>query len=224
MKYILLLFACPAFAAQALTGFPFTDESLSYAVKGPSGVGLGEARFSAKRGVNGWAFEVKASAGLPGFAIKDDYTSHTNSDFCSTDFTRQFEHGSHKGREEEVVDRSQEMVTRTTIGGGGGRSDFPVSDCAKDALTLVYYTRREMGQGRVPPAQQFLFGGLYDISMTYTGAQTIQSAVTDKVVCKVRGPVSTFSFEIYFARDPARTPVLVAIPLPVGKITMELVR
>jgi hypothetical protein len=224
MKYILLLIACPAFAAQALTGFPFADESLSYSIKGPSGIILGDARFSAKHGATGWGFDVKATAGVPGFVIKDVYTSHTNSDFCSTDFTRQFEHGTHKGREEETVDRSQEMVTRTTIGGGGGRSDFPVFDCVKDALTLIYYTRREMGQGRVPPPQQFLFGGLHDISMIYTGAQTLSAGITDKLVCTVKGPGTTFTFEVYFARDPARTPLLVAIPLPVGKITMELVR
>jgi hypothetical protein len=171
---------------------------------------------------------MNANAGLPGFAIKDVYTSHTNADFCSTDFTRQYEHGSKKGREEEVIDRSQETVSRTTIGGGGGKSDFPITDCVKDALTLVYYTRRELGQGRVPPAQQFLFGGLYDIRMSWAGAQTIQSAgqptVTDKVNCTVKGPASTFSFEIYFARDPARTPLLVAVPLPIGRLTMELLR
>ncbi len=84
-----------------------------------------------------------------------------------------------------------------------------------------------MGQGRVPPAQQFLFGGLYDISMTYAGAQTIHGdrrRATDKMVCTVRGPVSTFVFEMYFARDAARTPLLVTIPLAVGKFSMELVR
>ncbi len=100
-------------------------------------------------------------AGIPGFAIKDVYSSHTNTDLCSTDFTRQFEHGAHKGREEETIDRSQESVTRTTIGGGGGKSEFPVSDCMKDALTLLYYARRELGQGRVPPAQRILLGGIY---------------------------------------------------------------
>ena len=48
--------------------------------------------------------------------------------------------------------------------------------------------------------------------------------VTDKVTCTVKGPASRFDFEMYFARDPARTPLLVNIPLPLGSISMELVR
>ena len=236
MKYaVLLLFILgiaplqsgPA-AAPTLTGFPFTDESLAYKIVGPKGVGLGETHLTAKHGPSGWAFEMRADAGLPGFAIKDLYSSHTNADFCSTDFTRQFEHGSHKGREEETIERSQESVTRTTIGGGGGKSEFPVSDCMKDALTMIYYTRREMGQGHVPPSQQILMGGLYTVRLTYTGAPTIQSdgkpVLTDEVICGVKGPASTFDFEMYFARDPARTPLLVKVPLPVGSISMELAR
>jgi hypothetical protein len=213
-------------AAPTLTGFPFTDESLAYKILGPKGVGLGETHLTAKHGPNGWAFELKADAGVPGFAIKDLYSSHTNADFCSTDFTRQFEHGSHKGREEETIERSQESATRTTIGGGGGKSEFPISDCTKDALTMIYYARREMGQGRVPPAQRILMGGLYNLRLTYTGAPTIQSdgkpVVTDEVICNVKGPASTFDFEMYFARDPARTPLLIKMALPLGSISMEL--
>lgn len=224
---LLLLIAGRSPSAQSLAGFPFTDEALAYTLKGPTGIGLGDAHFTAKREQNGWAFDLKANAGIPGFPIQDVYTSLTNSDFCSTRFTRQFEHGSHKGREEETIERSQEMVTRTTIGGGGGKSEFAITDCMKDALTLLYYARRELGQGRVPPPQQFLFGGLYDINMTYAGAQTIQSAnqptVTDEIVCTVKGPASSFAFEAYFARDPARTPLLVKIPFAVGAFSMELV-
>jgi hypothetical protein len=223
----------PGIAASPLTGFPFTDESLAYKITGPKGIGLGEAHLQAKHSADGWAFELKADAGVPGFTIKDVYSSHTNTDLCSTDFTRQFQHGSHTGREEETIDRSQESVTRHTIGGGGGgggggKSEFPISDCMKDALTMVYYARRELGQGRVPPSQQILMGSLYDIRLTYAGAQTIQSGgnpvVTDEVVCSVKGPASTFEFEMYFARDPARTPLLIKVPLPVGSISMELVR
>lgn len=229
MKLIsLFLLAGPAFAASALTGFPFTDETLAYSIKLPTGVSLGDAHLTAKHGAAGWAFELKGTAGIPGYSVRDTYTSHTNSDFCSTDFSRQFEHGSKKGREEETIDRSTETATRATIGGGGGKSDFPISDCTKDALTLLYFARREMGQGRVPPGQQFLFGGLYDIQMTYAGAETIPVAgvptVTDKVACVVKGQASIVSFEIYFARDPARTPLLVKVPLPLGSISLELVR
>ena len=36
-----------------------------------------------------------------------------------------------------------------------------------------------------------------------------KSTVTDHLVVTVKGPKSSFSFEMYFARDPARTPLLV---------------
>jgi hypothetical protein len=224
---LLLLLTGPGIAASALTGFPFADEALAYTIKGPGGVGLGEVHLAAKHAETGWKFDLDASAGIPGFSLRDVYASTTNSDFCGTSFSRQFQHGSHKGHEEETIERSLEMATRATVGGGGGKSEFPVPDCVKDALTLVYYARRELGQGRVPSPQQFLFGGLYDIRMTYAGAQTIQSgnqpALTDEIVCTVKGPASTVEFEMYFARDPARTPLLVKVPLALGTFSMELV-
>jgi hypothetical protein len=95
-------------------------------------------------------------------------------------------------------------------------------------LTLLFYARRELGQGRVPPAQQVLYGGLYQARLDYAGAQMIQVAgkpvQTDKIVCGLKGPSSNLQFEIYFARDPARTPLLFKVPLAVGKFSMELVR
>ncbi|MES1256802.1 MAG: DUF3108 domain-containing protein, partial [Acidobacteriota bacterium] len=106
--------------------------------------------------------------------------------------------------------------------------EFSVPDCTKDALTLLFYARRELGQGRVPPAQQILFGGLYDTTLQYAGEETIPFAgkpvVTDKVVCDLKGPSSSLQFEIYFARDAARTPLLFKVPLAMGKFSMELVR
>jgi len=224
---LLMLIAGTASAAPPLTGFPFADESLAYKLSGPSGIPLGEAHLTAKHGPDGWAFELKAEAGIPGFPIKDVYSSRINSDFCSTAFNRQFEHGSHKAREEEVIDRSQETATRATIGGGGGKSEFAISDCVKDALAMLFYTRQELGQGRVPPGRQMLFGGIYDIDLVYAGAQTIASGdkqvVTDRLNCTVKGPASRVDFEIYFARDPARTPLLVKLRLAVGSFSMELV-
>jgi hypothetical protein len=83
-----------------------------------------------------------------------------------------------------------------------------------------------MGQGRVPTAQKILFGGLYEISSDYTGAPMItmnESQVqTDELVCTVKGPSSSVKFEIYFARDAARTPLLIKVPLAMGTFSMEL--
>jgi hypothetical protein len=224
---LLLLLVPQSFAATGLTGFPFTDESLNYSIKWPTGAGLGEAHLRAKAATPGWSFEMTLSGGIPGFEVNDRYASHANADFCSEDFFRQFVHGRRKGNETETIDRSHAMVTRVTTS-GGGKSEFAVPDCTKDALTLLFYARRELGQGRVPAAQQMLFGGLYQVRMTYTGAETIPvagtPAMTDKVVCDVKGPSSGVQFEVWFARDAARTPVLFKVPFSLGRFSMELVR
>ncbi|HKD08480.1 MAG TPA: DUF3108 domain-containing protein [Bryobacteraceae bacterium] len=223
-----LVSAVACLAEGPLTGFPFTDESLSYTISWPSGLNLGEVRTRAHRDSGGWEFSFSIDAGIPGFPIKDNYSGRANADFCSTEFERDFSHGARKSTEKTTIDRSIETATRKTIPNGGGQSEFSIPDCVKDALTFLFYTRREMGQGRVPTAQRTLFGGLYDVSLVYAGEQTIQIAkkpvVTDKLVGSVKGPASSQQFEIYFARDPARTPLLVKVPLSVGAFSMELVR
>jgi hypothetical protein len=231
LTLVLLIFiprlAAPAPPITVLTGFPFTDETLNYSINWPSGLNLGEAHLQAKHTETGWSFGMAVDASVPGYAVKDDYTAHANPDFCSTEFARQVLHGARKGSETETVDRSHETVTRVT-GNGGGASESAVPDCIKDALTLLFYTRRELGQGRVPPAQQLLFGGLYQVSLEYTGAPMIKVAdkqvQSDELVCTLKGAQSNLQFEIYFARDPARTPLLVNVPLAVGKFSMELIR
>ncbi|HVW86255.1 MAG TPA: DUF3108 domain-containing protein [Bryobacteraceae bacterium] len=222
-----LLVAAPTHAAGPLAGFPFTDERLAYTISWPSGLGLGEAHLTSKHSAFGWNFEFNVNASVPGFEVKDSYTAHSSEDFCGVDFSRQFLHGSRKGGETETIDRSHETVSRVTLS-GGGKSDFSIPDCVKDGLTFLFYARRELGQGRVPTAQRILFGGLYDIRLDYAGEQTIQvgdkPAQTDKIVGSVKGPTSAVQFEMFFARDPARTPLLVRLPLSMGKFQMELVR
>ena len=87
---------------------------------------------------------------------------------------------------------------------------------------------KELGQGRLPPAGKIFFGGPYQVRMDYTGAQDIPVArkptVTDHVNVSVKGPASDFKFEIFYARDAARTPLLVKIPVAVGTISLELAR
>ena len=108
----------------------------------------------------------------------------------------------------------------------GGETTFTIPSCVRDALTFVYYGRRELGQGRVPHAQEVFFGGPYSAKMDYAGAQNIlvkgKSTVTDHVLISVKGPKSDFSFEVFYARDAARTPVEIRIPAPAGTLTAEL--
>jgi hypothetical protein len=211
----------------AQTGFPFQDESLHYAVNWPSGLTLGDATLTARHSVDGWDLEMTLDASIPGFPIADRFHSLTNAGQCSQEFERIVSHGSKKSTEKTTFD-SRSGTGRRATGNGGGNTDFSIPACPYDALAFLYYARREMGQGRVAPAQQIFFGSAYSIRMNYTGAQTItvgeKSAVTDRVAVSLKGPSSNTSFEIFFARDAARTPLLVRIPVTVGTISLELAR
>jgi hypothetical protein len=64
--------------------------------------------------------------------------------------------------------------------------------------------------------------------VTFAGTQQIAVAGepvdTDKLTATIKGPVTQVTADLFFAKDPARTLVLVQVPLPVGKFSMELAR
>ncbi len=231
---VAILAGSPCFAIEPqLTGFPFTNEDLTYRINLPTGQQIGNGHLRASRSGRDWNFELAIDGGIPGYAVNDVYKGVSNADFCSSEFSKNVTHGSRKGIENDTVDRASATASRKTVLNGGGKSEFPVPDCARDALGLLFYARRELGQGRVAPSQQMLFGSLYFTQITYTGPETIQfggkATVTDRVVVNVKGPASSRQFEILFARDAARTPLLFRVPLLQGasqitKFTMELVR
>jgi hypothetical protein len=207
-----------------LTGFPFQDETLRYRVTWPTGVGLGEGSMKARRIEGGrWEFELTVEATVPGVTVRDRYLSIATADLCSVNFERESVHGSKKARETVTFSQDDRKARRTTSNGGGS-TDYRVPACARDALTFLYFTRREMGQGRVPPAGKILYGGPYDIRLEYPGPETLKGAITDRLISSVRGPSSSVGFDLLFARDPARTPVLVRVPLPLGTFSLELTR
>jgi hypothetical protein len=215
--------------APKLTGFPFQDETLHYSVRWPSGLSLGDATFTAHHTATGWSFETAVDAGVPGFAVQDTYRSHATEDLCSVELERSFSHGPKKTREKTTFDQKNGKAQRLTfLPQDGGKTEFAIPTCARDALDFVYYARREMGQGRVAPEQRVYFGGAYSVAMRYTGEMTVKldekSAVTDHVVLSMKGPGSTFSAEVFFARDAARTPLIIKVPLTMGTLSVELVR
>ena len=220
----------PALAAAAakLTGFPFQDESLHYSIKWPSGLSLGDVTFTAHRGGPGWTFDMAVDAGVPGFSISDRYHSAANVELCSAELERNISHGGRKTSEKTTFDQRNRTAHRVTVVPEGGKSDFDLPSCARDALTFLYFAREELGQGRVAPAQQVFLGAGYSVTLRYTGEATIRldekPSVTDRVMISVRGPKADASAEAYFARDVARTPLLVKLPLSMGTFSMELVR
>jgi len=226
-----------AFAAEApaptptLTGFPFTNESLRYIVNWPSGLTLGEAIMTAARskaanGTEHWDFKLALDASVPGFGVSDSYRAASSTELCAMAFEKELAHGSRKTHEFVDFDSHALVARRHTP--GGGQSEVSTSSCARDALTFLYYTRRELGQGRIPPNEDVVFGAQYQVQMQYKGAQSVkagrQSTEADCVQVLLKGPASETMFEMFFARDAARTPLLVRVPLALGTFSLELAR
>jgi hypothetical protein len=216
-----LLLAIPGLAQ---TGFPFQNEVLRYTVNWPSGLSLGDAELRATHSPDQWDFEMSLDVAVPGFAIGDHFRSKASGDLCSREFERTTSHGSKKAGEKTAFDYSQAIARRETK--GGGKSEFSIPSCARDALDYLYYARRELGQGRVPPTQDLYFGSAYSAHMEYAGPQQLPSQAdpADRIVVHLKGPSSDSSFEMLFARDPARTPLVVKIPSALGTVSLELAR
>ena len=206
---------------------PFArGEVLNYAVNWPSGLSLGEAQFKAGGGEPGWDFEFSLDASLPGLEIKDRYRGTADAQFCSSRLEKETAHGPRKGRETVTYDQHNHQVVRQTD--KGGKSEFAMPACLKDGLTFLYFLRRELANGRVPPPQATNLGAQYQVTATYSGSSQLDIAgareQADRVVVSYRGPASSQSFEIFFARDPARTPLVIRVPFALGTFALELVR
>jgi Protein of unknown function (DUF3108) len=206
---------------------PVSAESLRYSINWASGLSLGEASLRVDKGKERWDFEATMDASIPGFALRDDYRSSATPDLCSLELDKTFAHGQRKGDETVTFDQPNHTATRQTQN-GGGKTDVPVSACAKDALTFMQFARSELAQGRLAPQQAVVFGALYNVRIVYTGAQKIkvgdQTADADRIVATIKGPTTDLTVELFFARDAARTPLLARIPLALGSFTVELVR
>ena len=227
MRFLVFILASAACAqpASKLTGFPFQDETLRYMVRWPSGMTLGEAIFNAHKSDAGWSFATTVSASVPGFAVQDSYRSTATAGLCSLSFERSFSHGAKQTGEKTTFDQLNHRATRvTTKPPSDGKTEFATGECARDAISFVYFMRREMGQGRVAPAETVYFGGGYSVSLHYLGGVPGNGGTVDRVAGSVKGPGSSFSVEIDFERDAARTPLSIRIPLTLGILSAELVR
>jgi hypothetical protein len=226
----IVLAFCLAGTAAAQTGFPFQDESLHYTINYSSGLSLGDANLNAHKTSAGWDFTISMDAAVAGFHLKDKYSSSVNAGYCSTELKRDILHQSKATREKTTFDLEKQTAHRVTeFPNNGGVSDVSTGACARDAVAFAYFARKELGQGRVPPPQYVYLGSAYLIKQSYTGPQTItltdkKPEVTDHLVFSVKGPKADFTVEIFYARDAARTPLLIKIPQTAGTLSMELVR
>ena len=230
-RVITLCLLLPFAGAPAWTddqsGLPFQDESLHYTVNWPSGLTLGEATLTAHRAAGEWNLDLTLDAGIPGLRIADRFHSVTRPDFCSVQLNREISHGARKTSETTVFDHDKGLAHRTSLNGGSSDLLIP-THCAWDALAFLYVARRALAQGIAPQGHQVYLGPAYMIGLESKGAQTVtvggKPEVSDRIAVSVKGPGSSSNFEMFFARDSARTPLLARIPSSLGTISLELSR
>ena len=75
--------------------------------------------------------------------------------------------------EQETIDRTRSTTRCAPRSRAAARANCDAPACVKDALTFLFYARREMGQGRVPPPNSPVRRTL-QISVDYTGAPMIR--------------------------------------------------
>jgi len=235
MRCMLLVLAvlvacCDRMVAQA--GAPYNDETLTYSVNWPSGLAIGEVRVLAnkKETTDGspvrWDLRSTLDAAAPGLQVAGRYRSLATPELCSMEFEKDLTYGKRITRELTVFNPQAGSATRQTLG-GGGKSEMPISSCAKDALAFLYYLRQEMSLGRVPAPQTVFFGGAYQVRFEYGGRQKLrigdEPIDADRLVASVKGKASDITVEVFISQDRARRPVLVRVPLPLGVLSVELV-
>jgi len=201
-------------------------EALHFTVNWPSGLSLGEAALSSSPGDSSLSFSFQMDASIPGFAVSESAKSRATAEYCSVELQKQGTRGKRKIDEKTDFDSAKLTATRKTEGGGKG--ELSTSSCAKDALTFVYFLRRELANGRLPAQQNIYYGGAYSIRVTFAGTQRIviggESVEADKITAAIKGPATEMMADMFFAKDATRTPLLVQVPLTMGKFSMELVR
>jgi hypothetical protein len=221
------LLICFALLAFLLPSANAQEEVLSYSINWPSGLSLGEALISSKPSGDGYEYQMTLQAAIPNIPVRDDYRSLVNAAGCSLEFQKDSLHAVRKASEKSTFDPEKGTIDRETSG-GGGKSRIQAEPCARDALAFLFFLRKELAQGRLPGAQNVYFGSPYQIKLQYAGFQPILTGDTrveaDKLTAMVKGPASEVAFEMYFARDKTRTPIMVKLPLSMGTFSMELLR
>jgi hypothetical protein len=201
-------------------------ESLKYELNWATGLNLGEAILTAAPGDASLLFAFQIDASVPGFALSESAESRATTEFCSTLLYKRGARGKRKIDEKTEFDQKEMKATRTTE--GGGKSSISTQACAKDALTFLQFLRKELAAGRLPAQQKVYYGGAYTVSVKFVGTQKVtlggEATEAEKITATIKGAVSDFTADVFFAKDSVRTPLMVQVPLKAGKLTLELVR
>ena len=202
------------------------DERLEYTITWPSGLPVGRAELRARDLDPGWRFEMTLRASLPQIEVDDAFVSRTDAEMCSQTFEKHVRHGAKRAH--ESLRFGPRELERTNL--EAPTSEHPgriaVGDCARDALAYLFFLRRDLAAGRIPAPGNIYFGAGYRIRLEFVRTRWLPVAeerrLADEIRVAVRGPASEHAFAVYFARDPARTPLLVRADFEEGPFSMLL--
>lgn len=201
-------------------------ETLRYNVNWPSGLSLGEGMLASASEGGQWTFSFTIEASVPGFALREGASAKATAEYCSLELVKNATRGKRNVDETTTFDQKAFTATRKT--NKGGKSELTTASCARDALTYLFFLRRELAAGRLPQAQTVYYGSAYQVRAQYTGTQTLRTrgepVEADRIAATIKGPASEFTVDLFFARDAVRTPLLIQTPLAMGKFSMELAR
>lgn len=201
-------------------------ESLRYNINWPSGLSLGEGQLSASFGDGTWSYAFNVEAAVPAFALSESVRSQATAEGCSIELQKTATRGKRKAEETTIFDGAKLKAKRTTK--NGGRSDFSISPCAKDALAFLYALRKELAAGRLPPSQKVYYGAAYQVTLKYIGTENIrigaEAQEADHLTASIKSTGADTAVDLFFARDATRTPLLIQVPFALAKFSMELVR
>lgn len=222
----LLVRSLCAFALAACSLLAQQRENFTYSINWPSGLSLGEGSMTAVANGQHWDFALSLEATIPGFPLRDEYRSRAANDgLCSVTFEKSSTHGTRIASEKLTFDAAAKIVRRET--NKGGKSETATDDCARDALAFLFHARKELAQGRIPPPQTIYFGAPYQVTFKHAGVHQVRQGdvrvEADKFAIALKGPASQTNFEISFARDAARTPLVIRSQFVMGSFSMELV-
>jgi hypothetical protein len=201
-------------------------ESLKYTLSWPSGLDLGEAILSSAPTETLLNFAFQMDISVAGFSISEAVDSRASPEYCSTLLYKRGARGRRKVDERTEFDQSKMTAVRRTE--GGGKTELSTPSCSKDALTFIFFLRRELAAGRLPQQQKVYYGSAYNVSLKFAGTERIkvgeEAMEVEKITATVKGPASDVTADLFFAKDATRTPVMVRVPLKVGEFKLELIR
>jgi hypothetical protein len=80
----------------------------------------------------------------------------------------------------------------------------------------------------VPASQTVYFGAPYQLKLDKGGKEKVKvngrSMEAERFSAALKGPASETKFELFFAQDDVRTPVMIRVPFALGTFSLELAR